>query len=348
MKFLGRIGVVFVFFTSTFCFAQQPSSSKPPSESLLNLNERLREQSELLNARKFAQDYRIGPEDLLEVSVADVPEYSRTVRVSASGEISLPWGIPPVKAAGLSPRELERFLTEALKKTIKEPQVSVFVREYKSDPVSVLGAVKTPGLYPIQTPKSLLEVLAMAQGFAEVGRPPGRTIIIMSKHSSGRTSASSSGPAAEDGAVPARETREIPIKQLLEATDPQWNVTIYPGDVVKVVPAGTVFVVGNVNRGGAFPLTEFDNISAIQALALAGGTTKAADKKRALIIRRDASGSRVEQKINLARVLNGRDPDLMLGPNDILFVPGSVGKESALRGVEAALQAATLLVYRLP
>jgi polysaccharide export outer membrane protein len=352
------IAATFVLFLSgaASSSAQQAPPANVPPDTLRDFNQRLVEyaQTKGTGSSLNREDYRIGPEDLIEISVFEVPELSRTVRVSASGEISLPL-LGTVKVAGFSPMQLEQVLRELLRRTyIKDPQVSVFMREYKSDPVSVVGAVKMPGLYQIQTRKNLLEVLAMAQGFSEGGRPPGRTIIITRKYRAGETPGSSSGQAssgppgdsAKEAAPP--EIVEVPIKQLLQTGDPKWNVPVYPGDVVKVVLAGTVYVAGSVTRPGAFPLTDFDNISTVQALAMAGGTTKSASRKNAAIVRRDAQGNRVEQKVNLARVLKGQDPDMMMGPNDILFVPGSAGKESVLRGIEAAIQAATLMAYRLP
>jgi polysaccharide export outer membrane protein len=301
-----------------------------------------------IGGAQYINDYRIGPEDLLDISVFEVPELSRTVRVSTSGEISLPL-VGTLKAAGLSPVGMEQALTARLKQTyVKDPQVSVFVKEFKSDPVSVVGAVKMPGLYQIQTRKSLIEVLALAQGFAEgPTRQAGRTVIVTRKNAVSGTETFRMSATTSQAATAEAGILEIPIKDLVQTGDPKWNVPIFPGDVVKVVPAGTVYVAGNVTRPGGFPLTEFDNITAIQALAMAGGTVKAASKKNAMIIRRDAAGKRVEQRVDLGRIQNGKDPDPELGPNDILFVPGSVGKESALRAIETAIQTGTgILIWR--
>lgn len=324
-----------------------PAQQKPPTDAPTNMNERLREMA--MGARNAPiQEYRIGAEDLLEIFVFEVPELSRTVRVSSSGDVSLPL-VGTVKVAGMSPVNVEGVLTDRLKKSyLKDPQVSVFVKEYKSDPVSVVGAVKMPGLYQIQTRKNLIEVLALAQGFSEGPlRQPGRSIIVTRKEANA-PAARSATDGTPGGAAPGETgSLEIPIKSLMETGDPKWNVPIYPGDVVKVVPAGTVYVAGSVTRPGAFPLTDFDNVSAIQALAMAGGTTKVASRKNAIIIRRDAAGNRVEQKLDLGRVLKGVDEDSMLGPNDILFVPGSVGKEAALRAIETGIQTATgILIWR--
>jgi len=257
-----------------------------------------------------------------------------------------------VRVAGLSPVRVEGVLTERLKKNyLKDPQVSVFVKEFKSEPVSVVGAVKMPGLYQIQTRRTLIEVLALAQGFSEGPmRQAGRSIIVTRKEASTQLAQSSGPDGTPGGASPAEPGPaivEVPIKSLLETGDPKWNVPIYPGDVIKVVPAGTVYVAGSVTRPCAFPLTDFDNVSAIQALAMAGGTTKSASRKNAIIIRRDAAGNRMEQKIDLGRVLKGTDEDSLLGPNDILFVPGSVGKEAALRAIETGIQTVTgILIWR--
>ncbi len=352
-----RLGIaLFLIVWSTVCLAQQAPPPKDPAAALRELNERILEAARTGGATPSLEreDYQIGAEDLVEISVFEVPELSRTVRVSAAGEISLPL-LGSVKVAGLSPLQLEQVLKELLRRTyVKDPQVTIFLKEFHSDPVSVVGAVKMPGLYHIQTRKTLIEVLAMAQGVSEGPyRHPGRTIVITRKPrwqagaASSQAEKSGGGtPSAENDPAQA-EIVEIPIKELLQSGDPKWNAPVFPGDVVKVVPAGTVYVAGSVTRPGAFPLTDFENISAIQALAMAGGTTKSASRKNALIIRADAAGNRLEQKIDLGRVLRGQDPDTKLGPNDILFVPGSVGKESAIRGIEAAIQATTgILIYR--
>jgi polysaccharide export outer membrane protein len=141
--------------------------------------------------------------------------------------------------------------------------------------------------------------------------------------------------------VEQAEIVEVPLKELLNSGDPKWNVPVYPGDVVKVPPAGTVYVAGAVRSPGGFPLTDFDYISVIQAVAMAGGPTKTAKRSQTAIMRLDADGNRTEQQIDLGRILKGKDPDLMLGANDILFVPGSVGKAAALRSIEMAISMAT-------
>ncbi len=209
-----------------------------------------------------------------------------------------------------------------------------------------------PGLYYIRTGKSLVEVLAMAQGLSEgPTRHPGRTVVITRRPGPQGTAGASpnTGTSAvgdEDGMGQA-EIVEIPLKELLHSGDPKWNVPVYPGDVVKVPPAGMVYVAGDVNKPGGFPLTDFDNISTIQALAMAGGATKTAKRSKSVIIRRDALGNRTEQEIDVGRILKGKDSDVMLGANDILFVPGSVGKQVAMSAVEMAMRTVSgILIWR--
>jgi polysaccharide biosynthesis/export protein len=327
-------GIVLLFAASSWAqyTPLQPSVVAEPLPTS-SLNRRL----DSAPTSVVSTDYRIGAEDLLEISVFEVPELSRTVRVSASGEISLPL-VGSTRAAGLTQVELEKSLIDLLRESyVKDPQVNVFLKEYKSDPVSVVGAVKIPGLYHIQTRKSLIEVLAMAQGFSESDKMlPGRTIVISHKQPIG------------DAATGSSAVEEIPIKELLESGETKWNVAIYPGDIIKVVPAGTFYVAGDVNQPGSFALRDFDNVSSVQAVAMAGGTKKTAKLKEAVIIRRDTSGNRIEEKLDLNQILRGKAPDARLSANDILFIPGSVKKEAGLRGLEAAINVATgVLVFGL-
>ena len=141
---------------------------------------------------------------------------------------------------------------------------------------------------------------------------------------------------------------QISLKNLLESGDQRYNVLIYPGDLVKVRRAGIVYVVGEVKKPGGFILKTNENITVLQALALAEGLTRTSSKSQARIIRTDeTTGTRNEIPINLDKALGGKMPDQQLRPNDIVFVPNSTGRSALYRGVEAALSiAGGVIIYR--
>lgn len=340
----------------------EPSAQAPPSfrgETTDEYNQRLKElEGRLAGAvqNSSVEDYRIGAEDLLEISVFEAPELNRTVRVAASGEISMPL-LNTVQAAGLTPRELEFVLQELLRRTyMKDPHVAVFVREMQSHPVSVFGAVKKPGVFQIRGAKTLVEVLSMAEGLAD---DAGDTVIVMRR--AGLPEAADPRPAKPVATgIPQNhstkdvtdaatgKTVEIDVKNLLQSGDPHSNVLIHPGDVVKVTRAGVVYVVGEVRKPGGFVLKTNENVSVLQALALAEGLTRTSAKSRAQIIRtNEATGARSEIPINLSKILSGKAADPLLRPKDIVFVPNSTGRTAFYRGAEAAIGIGSgLIIYR--
>jgi polysaccharide export outer membrane protein len=309
-------------------------------------------------ANYAVQDYRIGPEDLLEISVFEAPELNRAVRVSATGEISLPL-LGAVQAAGLTAKALEFVLQELLRHTyMKDPHVTVFMREMQSHPVSVFGAVKKPGVFQINEPKSLIEVLSMAEGLAE---DAGDTVIVMRGAGSngGKDPAGhASSPKAQSTALANSDARahsdqdsgttvDCNLKNLLESGDSRYDVLVFPGDVVKVARAGVVYVEGDVKKPGGFMLKTNENISVLQAVALAEGLTRTAAGNRARIIRTDsATGGRTEIPIDLTKVLAGGLTDALLRPNDIVFVPNSTGKSVFYGSAQAAVSIGSAAVYR--
>jgi polysaccharide export outer membrane protein len=313
------------------------------------------------------QEYRIGPEDILDINVFAAPELNRQVRVSAGGEISLPL-LGEIRAAGLTPRELEVVLQELLHRTyMKDPHVSVFVGEMQSHPVSVIGAVRRPGVFQVREAKTLLEVLSLAEGLSD---DAGETVFIMrgadlssgSGSMPGSASATTELSASEPGAgaraeavldlKDARQSSgnviEANLKSLLESGDASDNnPVVYPGDIVKVTRAGVVYVVGEVQKPGGFALKSNESISVLQAIALSEGLKRTAAKSGARIIRTDQhTGERKETPIDLSTIMGGKSPDPMLEPRDIVFVPNSAVKATWSRGMEAAAQALTgLLIF---
>jgi polysaccharide biosynthesis/export protein len=298
-------------------------------------------------------DYRIGPDDQVQVTVFDAPDLSQTVRVGGDGEISLPL-LGTIKAAGLTPRELELVLQALLRRTfMKDPQVTVTITEIQSHSVSVMGAVKQPGVFQIRGTKTLLEMLSMAQGLAP---DAGNAVLVMrgagidtvSPAGAGKKAGAASGtPVSASTASSSAEsdgnTIEVSLKRLLDSGDPQYNVPIYPGDIIKVKAAGIVYVVGDVVRPGGFPIQANEQITVLQAIALGGGMGPDVDKNKAKIIRVAENGEKIELPIKLNQILSGKEPDPALQPKDVLFIPKN-GAQSAGRGVLRTLS--QWLVYR--
>jgi polysaccharide export outer membrane protein len=349
--------------------ANRGSQLPPHMQSSIEINQRLLQARENLAGSAMESqtgESPIGPDDLLNISIFEAPEMNCTERVSARGDISLPL-LGGVHAAGLTPRELESVLQGLLRGTyMKDPHVGVFVQELQSHPVSVVGAVKMPGVFQIRGTKTVIEVLSMAEGVTD---DAGDTVLIM--HRVGYAEAdNSNGPdptpagiapgplpgealSKNNGSRPAvpeknGEIEEINLKKLLESADSALNAPVCPGDIVKVPRAGIVYVVGEVQKPGGFVLQNNESISVLQALALAEGPTHTSAISRARIIRSDpATGKRTEIPMNLGKIFSGKAPDALLQPKDIVFVPNSAAKNVFYRGSEAALQtAAGVAIYR--
>jgi len=360
----GSAGAQFPSSSSNTSGQKRAAQSGEPSP---DYNDRLQQlDHELRNEESFpkAQDYRIGPEDLLEISVFESPEFSSVARVAASGQISLPM-LGTVHAAGLTPHGLEAVLIELLRRTyMKDPHVNVFVKEMQSHPVSVFGAVRKPGVLQIRGAKTLVEVLSLAEGLAD---DAGDTVLLThhSEPASLIAADSTKQPAKQEATPedelkdassaadsPSRESRtdteEINLKRLLEYSDPRLNVTVYPGDSVTVPHAGIVYVVGEVRKPGGFQLKGNEKATVLQALALAEGLTRTAAKGRARIMRTDQkTGAHTEIRVDLEKILSGKQIDPPLQSRDILFVPNSAGRGAFSRGLEAAVAVGSgLAIYR--
>jgi polysaccharide export outer membrane protein len=309
-------------------------------------------------------EYRIGAHDLLEINVFEAPDLNRSLRVSAGGEISMPL-LGTVQSSGLTARELEGTLEVKLLQYMKDPHVGVFVTTVESHPVSVVGAVKKPGVFQIRGTKTVLEMLSMAEGLSD---DAGDEVLVMrgaglqfgsdSTRSSANPDVAPSPapqPAAQDPPnaatpvnLPGNETVKINLKDLLESGDQRYNVPVYPGDIVKVTRGGIIYVIGDVKKPGGFVLKTDQNMSVLKAIALAEGLNSTSAKSRTKIIRTDEhSGKRTEVPIDLGKVLAGKAPDTPLRPADIVFVPNSSGKTVLYKGTEAAVATASgLAIWR--
>ena len=293
-------------------------------------------------AERLGGNYIIGPEDVLDVEVFNVPELAKSVRVANDGTIVLSL-IGRVKAAGLTSEQLREEVENRYGETyLQNPQVSIFIKEFHAQPVSIIGAVERPGLYQLTGPRSLIEMLAMAGGLAKrSSTPAGRTLFVT------RKGGFEDIPLAEGMNLVASDKLEINIQRLLYSHEDTLNIRIHPLDIISVAKADIVYVVGDVRKPGGFVLEDRERVTVLQALAMAEGLLSTAAKSSARIIRQSPDGARHEIPLDLGKVLAGKAQDAELASNDILFVPGSAAKSALKRGAEVTLGTISgILIYR--
>ncbi len=287
--------------------------------------------------------YLLGPDDQLEISGPELTELAnKPVRVDSDGNIEVPLG-GRVHVAGLTAQQTEQEVNKVLSKYIRQPQIVVSIAEVRSQPVSIIGAVNTPGVHQVQGHKTLLEMLALAGG---IRQDAGYSVRITRQLEWGCIPL----PKAGLDVSGQFSVAELDLKKIMEAKNPEENIQILPHDVISVPKAEMVYVTGDVKRSGGFVLGEHQSISVLQAISLAEGLNVGADARHARILRlkRDAD-QREELTVDVKDVLNGKKPDVPLQGDDILFVPGSTGKKAALRALEAAVQTGTgLAIWRTP
>jgi polysaccharide export outer membrane protein len=292
-----------------------------------DLNKRI---ESMATFRSNSADYKLGSGDLIEIRVFGVPEFDQSQRISAGGTIKLPI-LDPVVAAGLSAGELERKLTALLDtEVIKNPQVSVFVKEYRSQPVTVLGAVRSPGQFVIQQQLRLADVLSMAGGL----QPNADDEAMIQRRSA----------SGEDDII------RINLRELLERGDLTLNAVVQGGDIINIREreAAFVYIVGEVKRPNAYGLTPKQSTRVSEIYAMAGGGTPTAKISDGLLIRYDDAGQQHKIKINFKDILRGKQEDLVVRGRDIIFVPGDLIKSFAsnlLSGIPGAVQT---IPYRIP
>jgi len=260
---------------------------------------------------------KIGPGDLVRITIFGDPDYRPEIRLDSDGNADIqPLG--RVHLGGLTPSEASEMLGKRLleRGLYRDPHVSVAILDYATQGVSVLGEVQKPGVYIIQGERHLFDVISAANGFT----PRAGTKV----------------------SITHRNQPNKPIVMNVShdpAASPDSNVVIYPGDTVLVSSAGVIYVVGDVAKPSGFVMDN-ENLTMLQAVALAGGVNSTAALNDVKIIRKTAEG-RKELPVRFNDVLQSKGEDLALKPDDILFVPKSAGKNAAQRGMAAILQAAT-------
>lgn len=275
-----------------------------------------------------SESYRIGPGDVLKITVYGHEDLSRLGVVAADGRMPFPL-IGEVQTSGLSPTDLEARLRELLGKDyLVNPQVSVSVQEYRSQKVFVLGEAEKPGTYPLTGRATLLDVLSQAGGPA---RTAGRQAVIV-------RFPKSEGPVTPGTA--GSTTLRANLKKLLDG-DGSENIVLESGDTIYLPKQTSFFVLGEVKKPGAFALEK--ETSALEAVTLAGGFTDRAAPTVAKVLRKRADGNQETLAINLGGS-DSRAREFLLAEGDTILVPagnsfyvmGEVRKPGAYQLEQAA------------
>ncbi len=264
------------------------------------------------------QVQKIGPNDLISLSVYDCPELTRTYRIPSTGQLHLPMLRTQINVDGMLPTELEERIAAALDREgiMVRPVVTVTIAEYASRPISVAGAVKTPLNFQAVGNVTLLDAIARAGGLSPEA---GTEILLTAK--------------AADGSAPL--VKRIPVKGLIDDADPAFNVLLVGGEEVRIPEAGKIFVVGNVKKPGAIPLGRQSDFTVLKALAYSEGLTPFA-LNTAYIYRQD-DGGKHNIPVELGKIMARRVPDMNLLPNDILYIPDNINRRHTVGAFEKAL-----------
>lgn len=311
-----RATVVVLALCSMFAIAQEPGVPVAPNAAQRADQSSKPEAVQTAAATEPDIAIPIGKGDLLKVSVYGVPEMEREVRVGSTGEVTLPL-IGRVHVEGLTPPEAEQHVGEKFVESnyLRNPQVSVFIKEYATQGISVLGEVDKPGIYTLLGPRRLLDIISAAGGLT---------------------------PKAGRVATITRRTKPDEPMTVELPRDPAamiaHNVPVGPGDTVVIGKAGIVYVVGEVRRPGGYVL-ESERTTVLQAIALAEGLGRDAKLDAAKLVRRGPNGVE-EHKISLSKILAAKQPDMEVQAEDIIFVPNSLAKSAGRRTAEAIVQAA--------
>ena len=267
---------------------------------------------------------RLGPGDLLELKVFNAPELGSTLRVSSAGEITVAL-IGSLRVAGLTPEQAQSQIERRFRDGgfLRDPHVSILVKEFASQGISVLGEVAHPGVYALLGTPRLLDAIAVAGGTTPRA---GKVVLVM--HRSNPNSA-----------------EKIPLARDAEQVSTQ-NIELHPGDTLVVSRAGIVYVSGDVHTPGGFVMDQNENLTVLQAIALAQGLNPTASLSSARIIRREA-GALKELPVELKLIMAAKSPDIELKDDDVLFIPNSASKSVARKSLESIVQVATgLAIYR--
>jgi polysaccharide biosynthesis/export protein len=308
----------FVVFLSFHAFSQQPQAGgagQTPQRPLTPAGAAQAQPLQELPSDSIRPNYVLGPNDQILIRAPGADEINeRPFRIDLDGFINLPL-VGRMRAGGLTVQQLEAELVQKLREYIVQPQISISVVQFRSEPVFFVGAFQRPGIYPLQGRRTMVEMLASIGGL-QANASRRMTVTRRSEY----------GPIPLSNAVEDQEKRtstvEISMGSLRENVNPAEDIVLRPFDVVSVERAEMVYVSGEVAKVGGIELGERDSLSVVQAITMAGGFTRDANRSRVRILRPILNTDRrAEIELDVKRIFQGKSNDFPLLPNDVLYVP---------------------------
>ena len=335
--------------------SSSPQQEKPPGETPTT-RENSRKESRLgeRNSQSIlvepSEDYRIGPRDVLEIEVEDAPELSGVFEVNSRGTIPMRY-LKVVSVEGKTGEQVAKIIADGLRGAyLKDPQVSISIKEYNSKSFFIQGSVRTPGVYRMESRGSLFKLINLAGGLAD---NHGSIAFIVRELKPGTVSKAATEPARQPVSAaisastprvavdptaqpasaqvtsPAEGTEDYEMTPVniagLQSGHLEQNVMLKPGDLVIIPKGDTFFIAGEVVQPGEFALKPGTSVR--QAISLARGFQFKAAKGNCKIFRQDlATGQMKEISVDAGAIMDGKKPDIPLMAADILQVPGSRAK----------------------
>ena len=281
----------------------QPLTDLPSQKKTEKMNEAIL--SGALNQKEdLSEDYLIGADDVLDIEAYNIEELKKTVRVNSDGEIGLPL-VGIIRVKGLTTSEAEKLIARKLEKYVEETLVTVFVKEYKSQRISVIGAVNKSQVFAVTGQRYLLDMLMMAEG---VSKDAGSICYIIR-------------PMLKNNSANRSETMVVDLDELLINGNLSLNVPVFAGDVINVPKGGIFFVDGSVRMPGAYNMK--GKTSLTQAISMAQGVNADANLSDIRIFRETGKGDREAVIADYDAIRTGKQPDILIAENDIIIVPQS-------------------------
>jgi polysaccharide export outer membrane protein len=266
------------------------------------------------------EDYRIGPNDVIDIQIENAPELSRVFRVTAAGTLLMPY-VGRISVAKKTTEEVAQLITDSLK--------GDYVKEYNSRSFFIQGSVHSPGVYQIEGRPSVLELITLASGLSDTHGanafiirrlktpPPKEPVSPASVRVASEPAADQESAADEP---PKYELKSVHLNALLRGHFDQ-DIFLEPGDIVNIPPTDVFFVAGEVNQPGSFSLK--DGTTLRQAISLAQGTNYKAALDRGVVFREGTTGKREEVHVDIGAIMAGKKEDVLIMANDIIIVPNS-------------------------